>query len=216
MANNRKYKTAPEELLARGRAIVAAGAEGRYLHKVEMVNLVLGGLTPSFLAQYCKDCKNAITGWVKAADERGFEALRDGKSTGRPPKLSAGQVAEIDALLQEEPSKHGYHVWDGPSVSDLIKKRYGIEYKVRSCQYLFKKLGYSRVRPQLFPSKGHEDSEAREALKKTPRIAVQCGRSGGFAGRGPLHAGVDRDVPACQAWQQAPGGILPGQGESFL
>ena len=124
MANNRKYKTDPELLLAQGKAIVATEGTSRYRHKVEMVKLVLGGLTPSFLAKYCGDSKNAITGWVKLADECGFEALRDGKSTGRPPKLSAEQVAEIDRLLGEDPSEHGYRVWDGPSVSDLIKKRY--------------------------------------------------------------------------------------------
>ena len=112
MANNRKYKTDPELLLAQGKAIVAAGEATRYQHKVEMVNLVLAGLTPSFLAEYCGDSKNAITGWVKVADERGFEALRDGKSTGRPPKLSPEQVAELDKLLGEEPSEYGYRVWD--------------------------------------------------------------------------------------------------------
>ena len=78
MANNRKYKTDPELLLAQGKAIVATEGACRYRHKVEMVNLVLGGLTPSFLAKYCGDSKNAITGWVKLADECGFEALRDG------------------------------------------------------------------------------------------------------------------------------------------
>ena len=171
MANNRKYKTDPELLLAQGKAIVAAGEATRYQHKVEMVNLVLGGLSPSFLSDHCQDSKNAITGWVKTADECGFEALRDRKSTGRPPKLSAAQVAEIDKLLGEEPSGYGYRVWDGPSVSDLIEKRYGIAYSVRSCQVMFKRLGYSRVRPQPFPSKGHEDCEAREAFKKTPDIA---------------------------------------------
>ena len=182
MANHRKYKTDPELLLAQGKAIVAAGEEARYQHKVEMVNLVLAGLTPSFLAEYCGDSKNAITGWVKLADECGFEALRDGKSTGRPPKLSAEQVAEIDGLLGEEPSVYGYRVWDGPSVSDWIKKRYGIAYSVRSCQDMFKRLGYSRVRPQPFPAKGHEDSEAREAFKKTPDIAGRPGGAGGLAG----------------------------------
>ena len=166
MANKRKYKTDPELLLAQGKAIVAAGDDERYQHKVEMVNLVLGGLVPSFLAEHCGDSKNAITKWVKDADERGFESLRDGKSPGRPPKLTPEQVAEIDAALQEEPSEHGYRVWDGPSVSDMIKRRYGVDYSVRSCQNMFKKLGYSRVRPQTFPSKGHEDSGPREEFKK--------------------------------------------------
>ena len=171
MANNRRYKTDPALLLAQGKAIVDSGDDARFQHKVEMVNLVLGGLTPSFLAEHCGDSTNSITGWVKAADERGFESLRDGKSTGRPPKLSPEQVAEIDALLQDEPEEHGYRVWDGPSVSHLVKERFGVDYSVRSCQNLFKKLGYSRVRPQTLPSKGHEDSEAREGFKKTPGAA---------------------------------------------
>ena len=141
MANTRKYKTDPNLLLAQGKAILAAGEATRYQHKVEMVNLVLGGLSPSFLPDHCGDSKNVITGWVKAADECGFEALRVRKSSGRPPKLSAEQVVELDRLLGEEPSVYGYRVWDGPSVSDLIEKRYGIAYSVRSCQVMFKSKG---------------------------------------------------------------------------
>lgn len=39
--------------------------------------------------------KVTVTGWVKTADEQGFDALRLQQRSGRPPKLSAGQRAAI-------------------------------------------------------------------------------------------------------------------------
>ena len=89
----RKYKTNPAELLAKGQEIVHSTSDAKYRHKVEMVNLVLSGLTPSYLSSYCGDSKHTITLWVKIADEQGFEALKAKKPTGRPPKLTKEQKA---------------------------------------------------------------------------------------------------------------------------
>ncbi len=50
-----------------------------------MVNLVLSGLTPSYLSTYCSGSKRMITLWVKIADEQGFEALKPKKPI--PPTL---------------------------------------------------------------------------------------------------------------------------------
>ena len=50
-----------------------------------MVNLVLSGLTPSYLSIYCNSSKRMITLWVKIADEQGFEALKPKKPI--PPTL---------------------------------------------------------------------------------------------------------------------------------
>ena len=80
--------------------------------------------------------------------------------------MSADQKQEIRAALQEPPPKN-YKVWDGISLSAYIKERFGINYSVRSCRYLFHKLGFSRIRPQTYPSKGHENAPAREEFKKS-------------------------------------------------
>ena len=66
----RKYKTDPAQLLAEGQQIVHSTSDAKYRHKVEMVNLVISGLTPSYLSTYCghsktndhvmgKDCRRA-------------------------------------------------------------------------------------------------------------------------------------------------------------
>ena len=169
----RKYKTNPVQLLAEGQQIVHATSDVKYRHKVELVNLVLSGLTPSYLSSYCGDSKRTITLWVKIADEQGFEALKAKKPTGRPPKLTKEQKAEIRAILEEDdPKKYGQNVWDGPSLSAYIKKTYAVKLSVRQCQRLLHSLGFSLVRPQTFPSKGGENEQERTEYKKAQRTSI--------------------------------------------
>lgn len=164
----RKYKTDPKRLLAEGQLIVKADNDAKFQHRVEMVNLVLAGMVPSKLSKLCGDSKNAITLWVKTADERGFNALRDKKQTGRPPKLSKDQLAEIrKAVEHDDPKVYDLAVWDGPALSSFIKKRYGVKLGVRQCQRLLHTLGFSLVRPQTFPAKNQGNEQARKAYKKT-------------------------------------------------
>lgn len=72
---NRQYKTDPKQLLAEGQIIVNTTDDTKFQHRVEIVNLVLGGLTPSFLSNYCAESKNTITSWVKIADEKRVRCL---------------------------------------------------------------------------------------------------------------------------------------------
>ena len=168
----RKYKTDPAQLLAEGQEIVHSTTDAKYRHKVEMVNLVLSGLTPSYLSTYCGNSKRTITLWVKIADEQGFAALKPRKPTGKPPKLTKEQMAEIRTVLEEDdPKKYGYHVWDGPSLSAYIEKTYAVMLCVRQCQRLFHNLGFSLVRPQTFPSKGERNEAERREYKKAQRTS---------------------------------------------
>jgi transposase len=163
----RKYVTDPKKLLLEGQLIVNSTDDAKYQHKVEMVNLVLAGLTPSFLSEHTGDSKNALTLWVKKADEQGFDSLRAKKQPGRPAKLSSNELEEIKTLLtMDSPKESGYNVWDGTSLSNYISKTYSVELGVRQCQRLLHSLGFSLVRPQTFPCKGNEDSSEREEFKK--------------------------------------------------
>ena len=168
----RKYKTDPAQLLAEGQEIVRSTTDAKYRHKVEMVNLVLSGLAPSYLSTYCGNSKRTITLWVKIADEHGFAALKPRKPTGKPPKLTKEQMAKIRTVLEEDdPKKYGYHVWDGPSLSAYIEKTYAVMLCVRQCQRLFHSLGFSLVRPQTFPSKGEHNEAERTEYKKAQRTS---------------------------------------------
>ena len=170
---NRRYKTDPNKLLEQGKAIMTSSEESRFLFRVFAVNMVLSGCTASQIGELAGLSKAAITGWVKTADEQGFDALRSQQRSGRPSKLSEEKIQQIDGLLQTDPKEHGYKVWDGPTLSAYIKNMFGIELSVRQCQRLFHNLGYSLIRPQPYPSKGYEDSEERENFKKNERQSNQ-------------------------------------------
>ena len=78
----RKYKTDPAQLLAEGQQIVHSTSDDKYRHKVEMINLVLSGLPPSYLSTYCGDSKRTITLWVKIAEQVGWISEATDKKGG--------------------------------------------------------------------------------------------------------------------------------------
>ena len=166
--NRRKYKSDPEKLLEQGKKIMMSSesTDSKYKFRVFSVNLVLSGMSAAEVAEKAGGARSTVSDRVKTADEQGFDALKTVKPTGRHPKLNKTQREEIDAILQKNPNEYGYKVWDGPSLSDLIKKEYHINLSIRQCQRLFHELGYSRIRPQVFPGKAYEDTEAREEFKK--------------------------------------------------
>lgn len=165
-----KYINDPKELLEQGKRIVSEKADNedsKYIYRVSMVNLMLSGLSPQELSSYCGYSKRTLQTWLKKADESGWETLRTKKQTGRPGKLTDQQREEIKVSIKEGPEKSGYTVWGGPSLSDHIKTKYGIDYGVRACQNLMHRMGFSLIRPQLYPSLENPDAEAREPFKKT-------------------------------------------------
>ena len=145
-----KYINDPKELLEQGKQIVSESADNKFVHRVSMVNLILGGLSPKVLSEYCGDSERVLQTWVKNVDE------------------------EIHAAINAGPDQYGYNVWDGPALSDFIKKTYHIDYGVRACQLLMRRMGFSLIRLQMYPSLENPDDEARDALKKTDR--TQPGR----------------------------------------
>ena len=164
---NHKSINNREELLTQGRSIVSESADNKFVHRVSMVNLMLSGFSAKELAKYCGESERTLQSWLKKVDEQGWETLISKKQTGRPSRLSNQQVEEIRIAVQANPEQSGYNVWDGPTLSDYIKNQYGIEYGVRASQYLLHRMGFSLIRPQVYPSLEQPDDEAREAFKKT-------------------------------------------------
>lgn len=165
-----KYKNDPKDLLEQGKRIVSEKEDhedSKFVYRVSMVNLMLSGLSPKELSSSCGYSERTLQGWIKKVDESGWEALKTKKQTGRPGKLTDEQREEIKNSISEEPEKLGYTVWGGPSVSDFIKTKYGIDYGVRACQGLLHTMGFSLIRPQIYPSLENPDTEARENFKKT-------------------------------------------------
>ena len=161
-----KYINDPKLLLEQGKRIISENADNKFAHRVSMVNLLLSGLSPKVLAEHCGDSERTLQTWLKNVDEFGWNTLMAVKQTGRPNKLTSQQIEEIKTAVQNEPEASGYNVWDGPALSDFIKKKYDVEYGVRACQLLLHRMGFSLIRPQTYPSLENPDNEARDNFKK--------------------------------------------------
>lgn len=162
----RKYHSDVQMLLAEGQELMLQSDGSKFFNKVFAVNLVLVGQTAANVAKAAGLCRSTVSDWVKTADEEGFQSLREKPRPGRSSRLSQEQYNELEQILQKSPEEFGYRVWDGNALSDLIQRQYGVTLRVRRCQYIFHELGFSRIRPQTFPSKQYEHTEERKNFQK--------------------------------------------------
>lgn len=160
------FKSDVESLLKKGLAIVEETPVSRYYLRVAAVNAVLSGNSSAQAAKWFGVSSRTLNGWVKKVDEHGFTSLIDKSRPGAPQRLNKSQLEELDKMIQCNPADYGCKVWDGPSLSMVIKQTFGVNLGVRQCQRLFHKLNFSKIRPQTYPSKDCDQTEERKAFQK--------------------------------------------------
>lgn len=161
-----KLQTPREILEEKGIEALKSNPEGKTFMRTVAVILVLKGMKASEVAGIFDVTERSVTNWVKKADTGGFDALIAKKQKGAEPVLSPEMIEKINCVIDDDPKQHGFNVWDGPTLSRYIKTEFDVEYSVRSCQYLFHKLGRTLVRPQTYPSLKNPDDAARKAFRE--------------------------------------------------
>lgn len=144
--------------------------QSRYDHRLHGVLLVAQGLTCPQVATVLGDAPRTVENWVRRFEKDGFAGLADGDRPGRPRRLNERQLAEIGMALRKSPKemKVGAEgAWDGKTLSNFVKSRFGVDLRVRQCQRLFRQLGFRRRKPR--PLIAHADPEAQRAYKKTAK-----------------------------------------------
>ena len=163
----KRFINDPNELLAQGQILVKENMDIKFAYRVSMVNLILSEMSVKDLSAYCGDGETTLLSWVTKVDRFGWDALRAKKQPGRPNKLSEDQIALVKVAVTDDPDNYGFKVWDGPSLSKYIKDAFNIDLGVRACQKLLHKMGFALIRPQMYPSLGNPDNDARDAFKKS-------------------------------------------------
>lgn len=114
------------------------------------------------VADLIKKSRTTIQTWVKAFDKGGIEAIVPNTPPGRPSSLTEDQKQLLKADVTTHPRKLGYDFsnWEGKSVSEHIKNKFGVLLKVRQCQYILHELGFTLQRPRYkFPKADPEKQE---------------------------------------------------------
>lgn len=112
--------------------------ESRYDHRLHGILLVAQGMSCREVAQRFGDSPRTVQYWVKRFEKDGLFGLVEGERAGRPKRLNEKQFELINNVLRQTPEASGItgHLWDGKTLSAFIKKRFGIDLRIRQCQYL--------------------------------------------------------------------------------
>ena len=143
--------------------------ESRYDHRLHAVLLVAQGMRCPEVARLLGDATRTVEYWVRRFEQEGLGGLVEGDRAGRPRRLSAEQIEEINTVLRQTPRQVGLTgtLWDGKTLSAFIAMRYEIVVGVRQCQRLFRQLGFRQRKPRPMIAKA--DPERQAAHKKNSK-----------------------------------------------
>lgn len=141
--------------------------EARYDHRLHGLLLVSSGRSCNEVGALFGEAATTVQRWVRRFDESGFAGLREGERSGRPRSLDDRSWRRIETDLRKSPDAFGLeaNLWDGPVLSEHLRRNYGIKLGVRQCQRMFRQMGFRLRKPR--PQVAQSDPLAVSAAKKT-------------------------------------------------
>ena len=128
--------------------------------------LVLEGRSREAAARAAGMDRQTLRDWVQRYNAEGLAGLHDRPRSGRKPRLTPEQMAELEKVVEQgpDPETDGVVRWRRVDLQALIQARFAVERHERSVGKLLRRLGFARlsVRPQHPLS----DPEAQAAFKK--------------------------------------------------
>lgn len=99
---------------------------------------------------------------------------------GRPPRLSAAQLAQLDGLLRQGAEAFGFQgaVWTCPRVARLIAEQFGVHYHPAHVSRLLRRLGWTVQKPILRATQRNAQAIIAWYHERWPAIKKKPARSG--------------------------------------
>jgi transposase len=122
---------------------IGRSEESRYDHRLHGLLLLAAGHSCQDVAALFGEDDTTVQRWVHRFEQGGLQALRESERPGRPRSLDSMQWQELQADLRRSPQDLGLSaiVWDGSSLSDHLRSRFGVRLGVRQCQRIFRQMG---------------------------------------------------------------------------
>src|SRR4051794_40304118 len=128
--------------------------------------LVLEGSSREEAARAAGMDRQTLRDWVHRYNEEGLAGLRDRPRSGRRPRLSPEQEAELAAAVEQgpDPARDGVVRWRRVDLEALIETRFAVRLHERSVGEVLRRLGFTRLSVRPRPRKA--DAAPRAAFKK--------------------------------------------------
>ena len=118
--------------------------------RTRAVQRVQAGESPEVVIKTLGFARACIYNWLARYRAGGWHALRTGKRSGRPKKLTGSQIRWIyKVVCDKDPQqlKFKFALWTRSMVADLIKRQFGIKLSLTSVGRLLSQLGLSCQKP---------------------------------------------------------------------
>jgi transposase len=164
----RKLEIADAEVLQLAiRQEIERNEESRYDHRLHGILLVCSGQSCSEVGRLFGEAATTVQRWVSRFERSGFAGLREGERSGRPRSLNTKQWRSLEADLRKSPREFslGAGLWDGPTLSEHLRRNYHVQLGKRQCQRLFRQMGFRLRKPR--PQIAQADPLRIAAAKKT-------------------------------------------------
>lgn len=138
------------------------------------VAAVAEGQSPATVAQVLGVDRCTVYRWLRLARRPGG---LDAKPLQRDPALSDRQLHELEALLLQGASRHGWpnDLWTAARVKEVIRRHFGIDYHPEHVRKVLKRrLGWTSQKPQVKAKERDEDGIRRWMCEEFPRIAGEA------------------------------------------
>jgi transposase len=135
---------------------------------MEAARLLRAGLSQAEVARRVEVHRQSVSRWARELEESGVRGLRKAGRTGRPAKLTAAQLRDLERALKRGPEAFGFAsgLWTASRVRDLIEYRTGVRYHEAHVWRILRKLNWSCQRPS-----GRALERDEEAIRQWKRLA---------------------------------------------
>jgi transposase len=138
------------------------------------VAAVAEGQKPATVAKVLGVDRGTVYRWLRHARTPGG---LDPKPLSRPPGLSDRQLRQLEAMLQQGASRHGWpnDLWTASRVTAVISRHFGIDYHPEHVRKILRRrLGWTSQKPQTKARERDEDGIRRWLQQEFPRIVREA------------------------------------------
>jgi transposase len=123
--------------------------------RLEAVQDLQRGLTQSSVARKFCVSRTTASRWNRALQQKGVDALRKRRATGRPSRLSREQLQLIPEIFTQGAIVHGFpdNRWTTSRLAAVIEARFGVHYDHDHVGRLMQKLGLREPRRRAASAK---------------------------------------------------------------
>jgi transposase len=146
-----------------GGGLTAAERARREQVRLAAAELIEAGASDQEVARRFRVSRMSVNRWRRALAGGGRAALASRGAGGARCKLTAAQIAELQAVLDAGPAGCGYadQCWTLARIADQVWQRFGVEYTLAGMDVLLHRIGWSVQVPARRAAERDEEQIAR-------------------------------------------------------